>query len=503
MEEQRFQEVKKRMSSPLQRLEEALGRNKVISNPLALKHHIQGLSSFGPLDTNRPNFYPLALVRAENTKDVQATVEVANLYHIPLTPRSSKSVPFHFGSHPCQDGILLDLSAMDRILSLDFKNRVAKIEPGVTWEKLTKELARHGMMIMNPLLPLPDRSVITTLLDREPPLNPKFEMGEPLLSMELIWPTGEYFRTGSASSIGYPYNFADGVYPYGPGPIDPLRLLQGAMGTMGIVTWANVKMEWRPQVNKTFLFYSSSLEQAVELVYAIQRLRLGNECLILNSTNFKLIFKTQPEKIWSTLLVLGGPRWFPDEKIAYEKDALLELLRNKFPSVQCNEVSTLDDTGYDLPHILREPCHSTPYWKTALRGAWQDIFFITLLEKVPLFVDSVTEVCRKRGVDLASFGVYVQPLEYGAGAHLEFQFFYNPYEDRKVQLINSMIPEIVENVLDLGAHFTRFNSEVVKRAVDQRVDPTYRDVAIRIKRIVDPNMIMNPDRFFIDGGGVC
>ncbi len=482
------------MPNPVLRLENALGRDKVISNPLALKHLFRRLSVPGPIGAHQPCSLPLALVKAGDSKDVQAAIEVANHHRIPVTPRSSKGGPLHYGSHPCPGGILLDLSPMNRILSIDTKNRMVKIQPGVTWVQLTRQLSPHGMMVMNPLLPLPERSVITTLLDREPPLNPKFEMGEPLLSMELIWPTGERFRTGSASPIGYPSNFADGTYPYGPGPIDPLRLLQGALGTMGVVTWANVKVEWRPNPNKTFLLQSKSLEQAVELVYAIQRLRLGNECLILNSTNFKLIFGAQPAERWAALLVLGGPRWFPDEKIAYEEEALQDLLRDKFPSVLWEEAGASDEIGHDLSHILRKPCDTAPYWKTALKGAYEDIFFITQLERAPLFMDSVKEACKERGHDSACVGVYVQPLEYAAGAHMEFHFYYDPAEKKEKELINSLIPDILERALDLGAHFTRINSPLVAKAVYQRVEPNYKRILHQTKKLLDPNKIMNPGK---------
>lgn len=67
-------------------------------------------------------------------------------------------------------------------------------------------------MIM-PLLPHSERSVLTDYLEREVPTNTVYDYGEPLQSIEVVWPTGEIFRTGSASVTGYPDSKSRGANP--------------------------------------------------------------------------------------------------------------------------------------------------------------------------------------------------------------------------------------------------------------------------------------------------
>ena len=55
-----------------------------------------------------------------------------------------------------------------------------------------------------PLLPHPDRSVVTDHLEREVITNTVYDYGEPMQSMEVVWPNGDIFRMGSASVPGYP-----------------------------------------------------------------------------------------------------------------------------------------------------------------------------------------------------------------------------------------------------------------------------------------------------------
>jgi FAD/FMN-containing dehydrogenase len=106
---------------------------------------------------------------------------------------------------------------MDRIFEIDPDNRRVRFEAGVTWEKLTSELEKAGYRVIMPLTPHAQRSVLTDFLEREEPTNQVYDYGEPLEAMEVVWPTGEVFRMGSASVNGYPDSQSKGGNPSGPG----------------------------------------------------------------------------------------------------------------------------------------------------------------------------------------------------------------------------------------------------------------------------------------------
>ncbi len=143
-----------------------------------------------------PERLPDAVVRVTTTAEVQQIVQYANTHHIPVTPRSS-TVGFYGAGIPEQGGIVLDMTAMKRIMKVDTRNKWALIEPGVTYGELQQTLASYGMRALNPLLPHRDKSVITSTLEREPKLTPKHHLDETILTMELVLPTGDLFRTGS------------------------------------------------------------------------------------------------------------------------------------------------------------------------------------------------------------------------------------------------------------------------------------------------------------------
>ena len=155
----------------------------------------QTLALYSTDQTLNPQKRPFAVVKPKNTADVQKLVQWANKTLTPLVPASS-GVHFTGGTLPAQGGVIVDLSGMNKILEIDPLNRKAKIEPGVTWQQLNEALKEHDQMALNPLFPHPKASALTSSVEREPMLIPKYEYGEPALTMEVVLPTGDLFRTG-------------------------------------------------------------------------------------------------------------------------------------------------------------------------------------------------------------------------------------------------------------------------------------------------------------------
>ena len=93
---------------------------------------------------------------------------------------------------------------MDKIVRSDRRNKVALIEPGITFQELIDEADKMGLKVLMPLLPRAGKSVIGSYLEREPIQIPKYhwDMTDPLLCTELVFGTGDLFRTGSAAGPG-------------------------------------------------------------------------------------------------------------------------------------------------------------------------------------------------------------------------------------------------------------------------------------------------------------
>ena len=447
-----------------------------------------------------PPGMPNHVVKPKNVQEIQKIVMLANEHKTPIVPCSS-SIHFHGATIPKQGGIILDLTRMNKILEIDEPNKRTRIEPGVTWEQIENELEKHEFRLVIPLLPHSSRSVVTDYLEREVPLAVVYEYGEPLQSLGVVWPNGDIFRTGSASTPGYPDSVARGVNPWGPG-IDFCRLLQGAQGTMGVVSWANVKIEYLPKVNKLMFALFSKVSDAVETIYRILRLRIGNECLLLNNIDLATILATSWPKDfdklrpilppWTLILSLSGSRRCPEERIAYEEKALMEIKKSEFHEMNISSALLgVPGAGTKLLDMLRKPWpKEVTYWKHRYKGACQDLFFITKPIYTQKFIKVVEEVAVKHGYPINDIGCYMQPIEHNRACRLEFNFFYNPNEPAEVELISRLYAEAAEVLLSQGAFFTRPYGILAKLVYDKAAG--YTAALKRVKKIFDPNNIMNP-----------
>ena len=476
-----------------EKLIEIVGKENFFDQAEALKKYS---SDFSLVPSGAPNY----VVKPKDAQEVQKVIRSANEYLIPVVSVSSR-VHFHGATIPRQGGIILDLARMDRVLEIDEPNRRVRIEAGVTWEKLTDELKKKGYRMIMPFLPHAGRSVLTDYLEREVPTNTVYDYGEPMQGMEVVWPTGEIFRMGSASVDGYPDSISKGANPSGPG-IDFYRLLQGAQGTMGVVTWSNFKIELIPRIDKILFAPVDDLSYAMELLYRVLPRRIGQECLLLNRMDLAAIVSEdwpggvekmrQTLPAWTLILVLSGLWRRPEEKIAYEEKALGEILRNEFPKLSLTDnLPGFPGFGRKLLGLLRRPWPGDlTYWKNRYRGGCQSLFFISRPVLAKKYIDKVEEIAAQHGYPISDIGGYLQPIEHNRACHVEFHFFYNPEKISEVEKIKGLNREAARVLLNEGAFFSRPYGELSSMVYERAAG--YTIALRRVKKIFDPNNIMNP-----------
>jgi len=474
------------------KLLEIVGRENFSDEPKTLDAYSKDFSL-------APSGVPNYVVKPKDAQEVQQVIQLANENLIPVVPVSSP-VHFHGATIPKQGGIILDLTRMNRVLEVDEFNKRVRVEAGVTWEQLTSHLGKKGFRMIMPLLPHPLRSVVTDHLEREVLTNTVYDYGEPLQSMEVVWPTGEIFRTGSASVAGYPDSPSKGANPSGPG-IDFYRFLQGAQGTMGVVTWANLKIQHLPKKDKIFLAPVNDLSRAMECLYQVLRRRIGQECLLLNKVNLAtIVAEDWPkgfEKLrsslppWTLILVISGMQRRPEGKLQYEEEALRKIIKDEFPKISLAEsLSGFPGLGEKLLPLLRQPWpKAVTYWRNRYKGSCHSLFFITKPALAPKFISMVEEIAARHGYPIDDIGGYLQPIEHNRACHLEFNFFYDPASRPEVEKVWNLSREAAPALLKEGALFTRPYGELAKLVYDKATD--YAATLKRVKKLFDPNNIMN------------
>ena len=481
------------MMNAREKLLEIVGTGNFSDDPNVLKKYATDFSLVPP---GAPNY----AVKPKDSQEVQKIIKLANEHSIPVVPVSS-DVHFNGATIPKQGGIVLDLTRMDHILEVDEPNRRVRIEAGVTWEQLTSDLKKKGFRMIMPLSPHAGRSVLTDYLEREVPTNTVYDYGEPMQAMEVVWANGEIFRMGSASVNGYPDSVSKGANPSGPG-IDFYRFLQGAQGTIGVVTWTNLKIESIPKIDKIFLAAVDDVAYAQEFLYRVLPRRIGQECLFLNNIDLAaLVAENRVEDFeklrailppWTLILVVSGLLRRPEEKIAYEENLLNQIIKNEFRKISFAE--TLPDApgiGRKLLSVLRNPWPSAKtYWKNLWKGGSQSLFFFTRPVLAPSYVDIVKEVAVRYGYPVSDIGSYIQPIEHNRACHMEFTFFYNPANGKEKAMIADLYRGAALSLLNDGAYFTRPYGELASMVYERAAG--YTTTLKRLKKVFDPKNIMNP-----------
>ncbi len=472
-----------------------------IVGPENFTDKIKDLEQYSQDESIFSGVLPSFIVRPSSADEIREIIRLANKEKIPLIPVSSE-IHFNGITLPSQGGGIIDLAGMNRIIEVDIRNRRAMIEPGVQWGQLQDHLRSMDMVAMNPMFPHPGQSVVTSCLERQPLLIPKFEYAEPISTLEVVLPTGDLLRTGSAASPGAPFDtVADMVCPYGPG-IDFYRLFQGAQGTLGAVTWVNVKIEYFSTLRKTWFIQSTHLPDLLAFVHQVQRLMIGNECFILKKPDMAAIASAGDRKKaenlmgelkeWTAVLQIAGSRRRPEARIAYQENAFQKLCSEYNITAYASLSGSTEESAL-LKDSLQQPWpEDRTFWKYLYKGNCHNISFHTTGNRLPRIVEEVGTFLAEKNIHENDFGVYIQPLENGRAYCCHYHLYYNPDEQKQKEIMVELDKEINHRLFMAG---TLFNTPSENQSLlTYSHDTINTETLKKVKDIFDPNSIMNPGR---------
>ena len=214
--------------------------------------------------------HPLAVVTPDTHAQVVELVGVAARFDITLYPLSTGK-NWGYGD-ACAVGhgqVIIDLSRMNRIISVDAELAYAVIEPGVTQQQLSDYLRDNNFALwMDSTGAGPDTSLMGNILERGFGHSPYGNRLQHVSGMQIVLASGEVLHTGFGH---YPGARSTHIFPYGVGPF-----LDGifTQSNFGIVTQIGLWLMPKTACLNHFLCSVDQHEHIGPVVDALRPLRL-------------------------------------------------------------------------------------------------------------------------------------------------------------------------------------------------------------------------------------
>ncbi len=199
---------------------------------------------------------PMIVVLPETTEQVSRILRYCQAAGVKIVPRGA-GTSLSGGALPLADGVLLGLGKFNRILDIDFANRCAVVQPGVTNLGITNAVQHAGFYYA----PDPSSQIACTIGGNVAENSGgvhclKYGLTtNNVLGIEMVLMNGEVVRLGGKHLDA--------------GGYDLLGLMIGSEGLLGVVTEVTVRLLCRPATARAILLGFPSNESAGNCVAAI------------------------------------------------------------------------------------------------------------------------------------------------------------------------------------------------------------------------------------------
>lgn len=458
----------------IQKLTAIVGENYIFTD-------IETRNHYGHDETEDYVFPPNVVVKPANAQEIAAVLKVANDYKIPTTPIGART-GLSGGALSIYEGIGLSTERLNKIIDIDELNLQVTVEPAVITQVLREAVAEKGLFY-----PVDPSSMGSCWIGGNIAENSggaravKYGVTKDyVLNLEVVLPNGEIIWTGAntlKNSTGY----------------NLTQLMVGSEGTLGVITKAVLKLLPQNSHNVLMLVPFYKAHEACEAVSAIFRAGIvpsalefmerdaidwtlkyhDNINVSVNDSvqahllievdgNYPEILMLEAEKIMTVV------EQFEIDEVLFadtedQKNALWKLRRSVAEAVKSNSVYKEEDTvvpRYMLPELL----------------------------------SGIKKIGAKYGFQTVCYG-------HAGDGNLHVNIIKGDMTDDhwKTQ-VPIGIREIFELTVSLkgtlsGEHGIGY---VQKNFMDIAFTRTHLELMESIKRVFDPNNVLNPGKIFPD-----
>lgn len=461
-------------TSILNELSAIVGEKYIFSDEETLKN-------YGHDETEDLSFPPHILLKPGNKEEISEIFQIANKNNIPVIPIGGRT-GLSGGALCVNGGIGLSMERFNKIIEIDELNLQVAVEPGVITQVLQEAVIEKGLFYP------PDPSSRGTCFiggnlaeNSGGPRAVKYGVTKDyVLSLEVVLPNGEIINTGAntlKNSTGY----------------NLTQLMVGSEGTLGIITKAVLKLIPYPNKNLLMLVPFSSATKACEAVSAIFRAGITPSALEFmerDAIDWTLkhvdgINIEVPNHIQAHLLIeVDG---FHEETLYKDAEKISEVMQ-QFESDEILFADTADqkESLWKLRRRVAEAVKSNSIYK-------EEDTVVPRFE-LPKLLAGVKEIGNKYGFKSVCYG-------HAGDGNLHVNIIKGEMSDENWQTQLPLgIKEIFELTVELNGTLSGEHGIgwVQKNFMPIAFTKTEIELMKGIKRVFDPNNILNPNKIFPD-----
>jgi D-lactate dehydrogenase (cytochrome) len=416
---------------------------------------------------------PEVVVWPLSSAEISQILKMANEDRIPVTPWGA-GTSLEGNPIPVEGGIVLDFQQMNRILELRTEDLQVRVEAGVIYKELNQTLSRHGLFFP----PDPGASAtIGGMVGNNASGIRTIKYGATkdfILSMVVVLPSGEIIHVGTnaiKTSSGY----------------DLCRLFVGSEGTLGVVTEVTLRLIGLPAEFMAAIAQFNPIREATDTVIQIMRSGLSPAALeFLDAPTVQVVnqFKKLSLEERPTLFIEfhGASAAGLREELEMVKEICGENRSFRFDAgIGREERNRLWEARYGVRESIK--VNNPGFYPLVIDTA-------VPISKYSDMVEWGQRIVEKKGLKGYAFG-------HAGSGNLHMEILGIPEEKAQWQKVREAEEEIVHFALECGGTATgEHGIGIGKKKFMKKEHGGSLTLMKRIKKLLDPNGIMNPGKIF-------
>ena len=427
-------------------------------------------------DAVKEKFPPEAVVFPESTAEVVEILKLANKEVFPVTARGG-GVGYTGGAVPVDGGIVIGTDRMKRILEISADDLYVTCQPGLTTFEVQQAVVQQGLMFAPDPASYKDSFIGGNIAENAGGMRtPKYGVTKHhVLGLEVVTATGEVIRTGGKTVknvVGF----------------DLTGLMCGSEGLLGIITEATLKLLPMPEATATVRASFKTMEEACKVLTRFTPEGLlpmamevvDRNCIGAIEENFAFGLSTEAGAI--LIVAVDG---FREEVEKNARTIERILAENGGFDILRSKTKEEEDKLWDVRRAI-----SPSLMKYGTLKINEDV--VVPRSKVPELIRQVEEIGRRHNTFVANFG-------HAGDGNIHVNFLCNRDDLDSIARARECVKETFALSVELGGSISgEHGIGYVKAAyLDMAIDAPTLEVMKGIKKVFDPNGILNPGKMFL------